>query len=184
MCRAGQHITGGAFRLNGRLAGQIAARWPDGVTVPTGTRPAVMLRYPVVTRTPKAKRLARQIASQAFDFAGAGNRNRTYDLRITNAPLYQLSYSGKEPWILRCPRLPRNRVGRAVPADPCVFAAKRRAVPALRPCLVFVGAHRVRSHSHWFAGTHRDNRMSCGDGVRSWPNRWCRLRAAPWAGRR
>src|SRR5690606_10933534 len=27
--------------------------------------------------------------------AGAGNRNRTYDLRITNAPLYQLSYSGE-----------------------------------------------------------------------------------------
>ena len=26
--------------------------------------------------------------------SGAGNRNRTYDLRITNAPLYQLSYSG------------------------------------------------------------------------------------------
>lgn len=26
---------------------------------------------------------------------GAGNRNRTYDLRITNAPLYQLSYSGR-----------------------------------------------------------------------------------------
>ena len=25
---------------------------------------------------------------------GAGDRNRTYDLRITNAPLYQLSYSG------------------------------------------------------------------------------------------
>jgi hypothetical protein len=33
---------------------------------------------------------------------GAGNRNRTYDLRITNAPLYQLSYSGKQPLILRC----------------------------------------------------------------------------------
>src|SRR5690606_39888494 len=29
-----------------------------------------------------------------FSCAGAGNRNRTYDLRITNAPLYQLSYSG------------------------------------------------------------------------------------------
>src|SRR5207342_2609274 len=28
------------------------------------------------------------------DEGGAGNRNRTYDLRITNAPLYQLSYSG------------------------------------------------------------------------------------------
>ena len=27
---------------------------------------------------------------------GAGDRNRTYDLRITNAPLYQLSYSGSE----------------------------------------------------------------------------------------
>src|SRR5690606_1325353 len=27
--------------------------------------------------------------------SGAGNRNRTYDLRITNAPLYQLSYSGE-----------------------------------------------------------------------------------------
>ena len=33
-----------------------------------------------------------------MDFAGpifgAGNRSRTYDLRITNALLYQLSYSG------------------------------------------------------------------------------------------
>lgn len=26
---------------------------------------------------------------------GAGERNRTSDLRITNAPLYQLSYPGK-----------------------------------------------------------------------------------------
>lgn len=31
----------------------------------------------------------------AFVETGAGNRNRTYDLRITNAPLYQLSYSGE-----------------------------------------------------------------------------------------
>ena len=29
------------------------------------------------------------------ELLGAGNRNRTYDLRITNAPLYQLSYSGE-----------------------------------------------------------------------------------------
>ena len=28
-------------------------------------------------------------------FFGAGNRSRTYDLRITNALLYQLSYSGE-----------------------------------------------------------------------------------------
>lgn len=27
-------------------------------------------------------------------FDGAGNRSRTYDLRITNALLYQLSYAG------------------------------------------------------------------------------------------
>ena len=29
-----------------------------------------------------------------FDELGAGNRNRTYDLIITNDALYQLSYSG------------------------------------------------------------------------------------------
>jgi hypothetical protein len=31
---------------------------------------------------------------------GAGDRNRTYDLRITNAPLYQLSYSGSRTGLL------------------------------------------------------------------------------------
>ena len=35
---------------------------------------------------------------------GAGNRNRTYDLRITNAPLYQLSYSGKAAHFIDCSR--------------------------------------------------------------------------------
>jgi hypothetical protein len=29
-----------------------------------------------------------------FSLSGAGNRSRTYDLRITNALLYQLSYAG------------------------------------------------------------------------------------------
>ena len=33
--------------------------------------------------------------SAAFAVSGAGNRSRTYDLRITNALLYQLSYSGE-----------------------------------------------------------------------------------------
>lgn len=28
-------------------------------------------------------------------YLGAGNRSRTYDLRITNALLYQLSYAGE-----------------------------------------------------------------------------------------
>ncbi len=30
-----------------------------------------------------------------FALHGAGNRSRTYDLRITNALLYQLSYAGE-----------------------------------------------------------------------------------------
>ncbi len=29
-------------------------------------------------------------------FGGAGDRSRTYDLRITNALLYQLSYTGND----------------------------------------------------------------------------------------
>lgn len=33
---------------------------------------------------------------QHIDFYGADNRSRTYDLRITNALLYQLSYIGPE----------------------------------------------------------------------------------------
>ena len=32
--------------------------------------------------------------AQAFAITGAGDRSRTYDLRITNALLYQLSYTG------------------------------------------------------------------------------------------
>src|SRR6185312_4023017 len=40
---------------------------------------------------------------------GAGNRSRTCDLRITNAPLYQLSYSGDgEPRSLRGGRMGRK----------------------------------------------------------------------------
>src|SRR3990170_3424385 len=35
---------------------------------------------------------------------GAGNRSRTYDLRITNALLYQLSYSGKSRHFTTTPR--------------------------------------------------------------------------------
>ena len=33
--------------------------------------------------------------AQVPDFIGAGERNRTLDLRITSALLYQLSYTGK-----------------------------------------------------------------------------------------
>lgn len=54
--------------------------------------------------TPGAPQSARKHANRtrqdlADDLgSGAGDRNRTYDLRITNAPLYQLSYSG----VLQC----------------------------------------------------------------------------------
>jgi hypothetical protein len=34
-------------------------------------------------------------------FFGAGDRSRTYDLRITNALLYQLSYTGNVVFVLR-----------------------------------------------------------------------------------
>ena len=48
---------------------------------------------------PEMKKAAR---SGCFLNSGAGNRSRTYDLRITNALLYQLSYAGKTiclmPW--------------------------------------------------------------------------------------
>ena len=36
------------------------------------------------------------IERQPLDFIGADERNRTVDLRITNALLYQLSYTGVE----------------------------------------------------------------------------------------
>ncbi|GEM_PF-2471027 len=34
------------------------------------------------------------LKDRAFWFAGAENRNRTYDLRVTSALLYRLSYFG------------------------------------------------------------------------------------------
>src|SRR4029078_2755922 len=42
----------------------------------------------------KQKGSATAGASDAIFSLGAGNRSRTCDLRITNAPLYRLSYSG------------------------------------------------------------------------------------------
>ena len=44
-----------------------------------------------------AQRVATRLETRLrlLSCSGAGNRIRTYDLRITNAPLYQLSYSGE-----------------------------------------------------------------------------------------
>ena len=51
-------------------------------------------------RTPERKPLKRKapptLRRSLENDLGAGNRSRTCDLRITNAPLYQLSYSGGE----------------------------------------------------------------------------------------
>lgn len=41
-----------------------------------------------------AKKKGQPTGLSLFLFDGAGNRSRTYDLRITNALLYQLSYAG------------------------------------------------------------------------------------------
>ena len=60
-------------------------------------------------RSAKKKGLQAESALQALDFYGAGNRNRTYDLRITNAPLYQLSYSGGFIFRARTRRVGRLR---------------------------------------------------------------------------
>ena len=56
-----------------------------------------------------------------FAGAGAGNRNRTYDLIITNDALYQLSYSG-EPRIL-------GGMGLWVKGQASVAAGPGRGVP-------------------------------------------------------
>ncbi len=43
----------------------------------------------------RAKSKKDSLYGLSFLMSGAGNRSRTYDLRITNALLYQLSYAGK-----------------------------------------------------------------------------------------
>ena len=42
----------------------------------------------------QSKRGAPEGPPQVLESDGAGDRSRTYDLRITNALLYQLSYTG------------------------------------------------------------------------------------------
>ena len=44
----------------------------------------------------KPDKKKRRSMSGVFFAAGAGDRNRTDDLRITNALLYQLSYTGEK----------------------------------------------------------------------------------------
>src|SRR5688572_942514 len=58
---------------------------------------------------------------QALVFNGAGNRNRTYDLRITNAPLYQLSYSG-------------GSIGQALPVQAGRLRKSPRGANSRRSC--------------------------------------------------
>ena len=43
---------------------------------------------------PKSKKANPEELAQVLESVGAGDRSRTYDLRITNALLYQLSYTG------------------------------------------------------------------------------------------
>ncbi|CAD5373899.1 hypothetical protein RA210_U40302 [Rubrivivax sp. A210] len=53
--------------------------------------------WDAVTRPQKTKGLAEAKPLFLLLFSGAGGRNRTGDLRITNALLYQLSYTGARP---------------------------------------------------------------------------------------
>ena len=50
--------------------------------------------------------------------AGAGEKSRTPDLRITNALLYQLSYTGVKPAIIRGRGAVPSRVGLQVATPP------------------------------------------------------------------
>ena len=70
----------------------------------TGKTPAKGRQKSTTTNPPVAQSPAKLALCRAFDTTriGAGKRSRTSDLRITNAPLYQLSYPGAEPRILRC----------------------------------------------------------------------------------
>ena len=68
----------------------------DGLRVPL-TRPALIApacapSHPFAPERRKEKGLGKR---QALDPVGAGEESRTPDLRITNALLYQLSYTGE-----------------------------------------------------------------------------------------
>ena len=51
--------------------------------------------------SPENNKARRVRAGQVVDFIGAGEESRTPDLRITNALLYQLSYTGETRSIQR-----------------------------------------------------------------------------------
>ena len=50
--------------------------------------------------------------------AGAGEKSRTPDLRITNALLYQLSYTGIDRWRSAAGEASILAYPRGIPADP------------------------------------------------------------------
>ena len=62
----------------------------DGGVRQRGFRSCVHRGYPA----PKSKKANPEELAQVLESVGAGDRSRTYDLRITNALLYQLSYTG------------------------------------------------------------------------------------------
>ncbi len=85
---------------------------------------------------------------------GADNRSRTYDLRITNALLYQLSYIGPEKDVLTSVntgwKIKTNRVMRQCPSESngyfCitpVFLSTNGIVAKTDP---LVGGQRFKSH--------------------------------------
>ena len=91
-----------AVSRSGTLPGpkHLGSRWGEWVArLENPGLPAMGRHYRRTTRSAgNGRRNSKQKAptkAGAFAETGAGNRNRTYDLRITNAPLYQLSYSGE-----------------------------------------------------------------------------------------
>lgn len=77
--------------------------------------------------------VGRSVFDAGRDKNGAGNRNRTCDLLITNELLYRLSYSGAKrqcpaPWFQRSARVRRQGAchGRRSPARPPAPSGKNR----------------------------------------------------------
>jgi hypothetical protein len=82
--------TGPLLRLR-RTALEVAER--EGFEPPEPFGSAVF-KTAAIDHSATSPRLERQKHKVLFNGSGAGNRSRTCDLRITNAPLYRLSYPG------------------------------------------------------------------------------------------
>src|SRR3546814_7432081 len=112
-----------------------------------GTQEARTRMQPLVgTNEPSTKTKPR--VGGAEYRTGAGNRNRTYDLRITNAPLYQLSYSGDKERNCRVGGSTGSIDGQSTSCTRSSFGSANTMLSGLPSRLVTTPAPRSRSEEH------------------------------------